>query len=68
VTAISATQGSLAATVGHPPLFDFPVHQALYELATCTHTTLVDFALLRRKDNPRYQTEHALFRQMFREF
>jgi hypothetical protein len=28
----------------------------------------VDFALLRRKHDPRYQTENALFRQMLREF
>jgi DDE family transposase len=28
----------------------------------------VDFTLLRRKDDPSYQTENALFRQMLREF
>jgi hypothetical protein len=50
----------------HPYVFGFRIvilmaHWSAYRIP-------VDFALLRRKDDPGYQTENALFRQMLQDF
>ena len=50
----------------HPYVFGFRIVLLMAQWGV--YRIPVDFALLRRKDAPSYQTENALFRQMLREF